>query len=173
MHEGGGGGLPGGTPMRTPSSEVIVFSVVYTLPICNPRIFSRLRTPGGGGDTPAAPCASIAATNLTLVFSILCATPLLPSPLFSRDCAIMSGRGGTRPPSTRIGADSTGGKRRNIVQSNCSSSPPKRVQLRPEEHVLALEQVHRCGQRRAGIDAGRKEYGCNELPVVGAAQDLF
>src|SRR5271156_6838919 len=95
MHEWGGGGLPGGTPMRTPSSEVIVFSVVYTLPICNPRIFSRLRTPGGGGDTPAAPCASIAATDLTLVFSCLCATPLLPSPLFSRDCPIMSGRGGS------------------------------------------------------------------------------
>src|SRR5271168_1418937 len=34
---------------ETPSPEVTVFSVVYTLPIWKPFLFSALRTPGVGG----------------------------------------------------------------------------------------------------------------------------
>src|SRR5271168_2829170 len=43
----------GGPPLRSSSAQPLtastVFSVVYTLPICNLRIFSGLRTPGLGG----------------------------------------------------------------------------------------------------------------------------
>jgi len=55
----GGGGLPGGAPARNPLTVSTVVSAAYTLPICNLRVFSRLRTPGGGGGVINGPGRSL------------------------------------------------------------------------------------------------------------------